>query len=201
METECTWGMAIVIEPEIGAGVTEVYSWLIERGDLDTALRAILIDLPASVREAVDELPIVAYDEFATDAEILAGWRRTHLPPITGGREVEGVYLEFKDGKCVKATAEKNEEYLLKQLDTDEGARYLGEFAIGTNYGIQKFTKSILFDEKIGGTMHLAIGGGFIEAGGENQSAIHWDMICDMRDGGQILVDDELFYENGQFKV
>ena len=86
-------------------------------------------------------------------------------------------------------------------LDTDENARYLGEFAIGTNYGIQKFTKSILFDEKIGGTMHLAVGGGFIEAGGENQSAIHWDMICDMRDDSEIHVDGELLYKNGEFKV
>jgi len=77
----------------------------------------------------------------------------------------------------------------------------MGEFAIGTNYGIQKFTKSILFDEKIGGTMHLAVGFGFIEAGGKNHSAIHWDMICDMRDDSEIHVDGELFYKNGKFQV
>jgi aminopeptidase len=129
------------------------------------------------------------------------GWIRFTYPAIAGGREVEGIELQFKDGKVVSAKAEKNEDYLNTMLDTDESARYLGEFAIGTNYGIQKFTKSILFDEKIGGTMHLAIGGGFIEAGGENQSAIHWDMICDMRDDSEIHMDGELFYKNGEFKV
>ena len=129
------------------------------------------------------------------------GWIRFSYPAIVGGREVEGIKLQFKDGKVISAKAKKNEEYLNTMLDTDENARYLGEFAIGTNYGIQKFTKSILFDEKIGGTMHLAVGGGFIEAGGENQSAIHWDMICDMHDDSEIHVDGELFYKNGEFMV
>jgi aminopeptidase len=133
--------------------------------------------------------------------ESAQGWIRFTYPAISSGREVEGIELEFKDGKVVSARAEKNEEFLLTMLDTDESARYLGEFAIGTNYGIQKFTKSILFDEKIGGSIHLAIGFGFIEAGGKNQSAIHWDMICDMRDDSEIHVDGELFYKNGQFKV
>jgi aminopeptidase len=133
--------------------------------------------------------------------ESAQGWIRFTYPAISSGREVEGIELEFKDGKVVSARAEKNEEFLLTMLDTDESARYLGEFAIGTNYGIKKFTKSILFDEKIGGSIHLAIGFGFIEAGGKNQSAIHWDMICDMRDDSEIHVDGELFYKNGQFKV
>ena len=91
--------------------------------------------------------------------------------------------------------------YLLEMLDVDEGARYIGEFAIGTNKRVNRFIKSILFDEKIGGTIHLAIGSGFEEVGGKNKSGIHWDMICDMREGGQILVDDELFYESGEFKI
>ena len=86
-------------------------------------------------------------------------------------------------------------------LDTDKGARYLGEFAIGTNMRIDRFIKSILFDEKIGGTIHMAVGYGFPEAGGKNESAIHWDMICDMRDGGKIFVDEELFYDSGEFKI
>jgi aminopeptidase len=129
------------------------------------------------------------------------GWIRFTYPAIRGGREVEGVYLEFKEGKVVKATAEKNEEYLISQLDSDEGARYLGEFAVGTNYGIKRFTKSILFDEKIGGSIHLAVGSGFPETGSENISAIHWDFICDMQDDSEILVDGTLFYKNGQFKV
>jgi aminopeptidase len=101
----------------------------------------------------------------------------------------------------VKASAKKNEGFLLKMLDTDPGARYLGEFAVGTNKKINRFIKNILFDEKIGGTIHTAVGYGFPEAGTKNKSAIHWDMICDMRDGGQIFVDGELFYESGEFKI
>ena len=129
------------------------------------------------------------------------GWVEFTFPAIRDGREVEGVRLEFKDGKVVKATAEKNEEYLLTQLDSDEGARYLGEFAIGTNYGIQKFTKSILFDEKIGGSFHMAVGAGYPETGSKNKSAIHWDFICDIREDSEIRVDDELLYKDGEFKI
>lgn len=122
-------------------------------------------------------------------------------PAVYGGREVDGVQLTFENGKVVKATADKGEEYLNSVLDTDEGARYLGEFAIGTNNSIQQFTRSILFDEKIGGTVHMAVGASYPDTGGVNKSDIHWDMICDMRSGGQIIVDGELFYENGAFKV
>lgn len=127
------------------------------------------------------------------------GWIRFTYPAISGGREVEGVELEFKDGKVVHASAQKNEEYLLTLLDSDPGARYLGEFAIGTNYGIKRFTRSILFDEKIGGSIHMAVGAGYPETGSLNKSSIHWDFICDMRDDSEILVDGELFYKNGEF--
>jgi aminopeptidase len=133
--------------------------------------------------------------------ESVNGWVRFSYPAIVGGREVSGIELRFEDGKVVKATAEKNQDFLLSMLDTDEGARYLGEFAIGTNYGISRFTKSILFDEKIGGTIHMALGSGYPETGSKNKSAIHWDMISDMRNGGEILVDGELFYKGGQFTV
>jgi aminopeptidase len=129
------------------------------------------------------------------------GWAYYTYPAITGGREVEGIRLEFKDGKVVKASAEKEEEFLLKMLDMDPGARILGELGIGTNYAIDRFTKNILFDEKIGGSIHMAVGAGFPEAGGKNESALHWDMICGMREDSEILVDGELFYENGKFKV
>jgi aminopeptidase len=122
-------------------------------------------------------------------------------PAIEGGREVAGVRLWFEKGKVVKATADKNEDFLLKTLDTDEGARSLGEFAIGTNKGITRFTRQILFDEKIGGTFHLALGNGYGETGSVNESAIHWDMICDLRDGGEIWVDDELLYKDGDFVI
>jgi aminopeptidase len=129
------------------------------------------------------------------------GWIEFTYPAITRGREVEGIRLVFKDGEVVEASAEKNEDFLISMLDTDDGSRYLGEFAVGTNYGIQRFTKSILFDEKIGGTIHLAVGRGFPEAGSENVSSIHWDMICDMRQDSEILVDGELFYRDGKFQV
>jgi aminopeptidase len=122
-------------------------------------------------------------------------------PAIYGGREVTGVQLWFKKGKVVKATADKNQEFLLKTLATDAGSKTVGEFAIGTNEGIQQFTREILFDEKIGGSFHMALGAGYPETGSKNDSAIHWDMVCDLRDGGQILVDDILFYKNGKFVV
>ncbi len=122
-------------------------------------------------------------------------------PTLYEGFEVTGVRLEFENGKVVKASAEKNEDFLMKKLDTDAGSRYLGEFAIGTNEGIQKFTGQILFDEKIGGSFHMALGHGYPETLSENESAIHWDMICDLRNGGKIVVDDELLYENGKFVI
>ena len=112
---------------------------------------------------------------------------------------MDGVELQFEGGKVVSASASKNEAFLQQVLDTDPGARYLGEFAIGTNDGINQFTKSILYDEKIGGTIHLAVGAGYPETGSHNESAVHWDMICDMRQGGQIWVDGELFYDSGRF--
>jgi aminopeptidase len=131
--------------------------------------------------------------------ESVNGWIRFNYPAIRSGREVDGVEFEFKDGRIVAARAQKNQEYLLSQLDSDPGARYLGEFAIGTNYQIQRFTKSILYDEKIGGTMHVAVGAGYPETGSRNQSSIHWDFICDMRKESEIRVDGELFYKDGHF--
>ena len=129
------------------------------------------------------------------------GWVRFTYPAVTAGREVEGIELKFEKGKVVEASAKKGEEFLLKMLDTDPGARYVGEFAIGTNDGIKRFTKNILFDEKIGGSFHMAVGFGFPETGSKNESAIHWDMICDMRDGGEIHVDGDLFYRSGEFMI
>jgi len=122
-------------------------------------------------------------------------------PAIESGHEVSGVRLTFENGKVVEATADKNEEFLRKTLDTDSGARYLGEFAIGTNEGITQFTREILFDEKINGSFHLALGSGYPETGSVNESAIHWDMVCDLRDGGEIWIDDELLYSCGRFVV
>jgi aminopeptidase len=129
------------------------------------------------------------------------GWVRFSYPAIQNGREVSGIELYFEEGKVVKATAKKNEDFLHSMLDSDAGARYLGEFAIGTNNSINRFTKSILFDEKIGGTIHMAVGAGYPETGSNNKSSVHWDMICDMRDGGKIWVDGTEFYDSGKFLV
>lgn len=118
---------------------------------------------------------------------------------VSGGNEVEGVELVFKEGKVVEAHAEKNQQFLDSMLETDEGARYLGEFAVGLNYGVDRITKNILIDEKIGGSIHMALGAGYPETGSVNKSAIHWDLITDMQDGGEILVDGELFYKDGRF--
>lgn len=128
------------------------------------------------------------------------GYITFSFPGIYMGKEIEGIRLEIIEGKVVKATAQKGEDLLKMLIETDEGASYFGEVAIGTNYGIKKFTKNMLFDEKIGGTIHMAIGDSDPEAGGLNRSSIHWDMLCDMRNGGKIYADGELFYENGQFK-
>jgi aminopeptidase len=131
----------------------------------------------------------------------LDGWIRFTYPAIYSGREVAGVELHFEAGKVVKASAKKNEEFLLRMLETDAGAKYVGEFAMGTNKRINRFIKNILFDEKIGGTIHMALGAGYPETGSSNESAIHWDMICEMRDGGEIIVDGELFYRSGEFQI
>jgi aminopeptidase len=129
------------------------------------------------------------------------GWVRFSYPAIYGGNEVDGVELRFKDGRVVEAHAEKNESFLLKTLETDPGARYLGEFAFGLNYGIRQHIKQILFDEKIGGTMHLALGAGYPDTGNTNQSAVHWDMICDMKNDSEVTVDGETVYRDGQFVI
>jgi aminopeptidase len=124
-----------------------------------------------------------------------------HLPATIGGREVAGVRLRFEGGKVVDASAERGEDYLISMLDTDDGARRLGELGIGTNYGIEHGTRSILLDEKIGGTVHLAVGASYPETGGENESAVHTDLVCDLRQGGRIEVDGEVLQEDGKFRV
>lgn len=129
------------------------------------------------------------------------GHIRFSFPVVTGGRRIEDIRLKFEDGKVVDASAAANEDYLITTLDTDEGARFLGEFAFGTNFDIQQFIGNILFDEKIGGTVHMALGRGYPETGSSNVSAIHWDMICDLRQGGQITVDGEVFQKDGKFVI
>jgi aminopeptidase len=129
------------------------------------------------------------------------GWVNYTYPAMYQGRIVDGIQLKFDEGRVVEASASENEQFLLKMLETDAGATYIGEFAIGTNFEIDRFTKSILFDEKIGGTFHMALGAGYPETGSQNKSDIHWDMICDMRKDSEILVDGEVVYRDGEFVI
>lgn len=129
------------------------------------------------------------------------GFIRYTYPAVYIGREVEDVRLEFKKGKVVKETAAKNQRYLTDMLNMDKGARFLGEVAIGTNYEIKEFSKNTLFDEKIGGTCHLAVGKGFGESGGKNKSSLHWDMVCNLKKDSQITADGKVIYRNGKFLI
>ena len=129
------------------------------------------------------------------------GWVSFDFPAVHEGREVQGVELTFRQGRVAEAKAAKNEAYLLEMLDADPGARYLGEFGVGTNAEIDHFTRNILFDEKIGGTIHLALGSGYPDTGSHNRSSIHWDMLCDLRQGGTIVMDGETVYQDGRFLI
>lgn len=121
------------------------------------------------------------------------------FPAVHHGREVHDIELTFEKGRVVKAKASKNEDFLKQMLAQDEGAANLGEVAIGTNYQITDFSRNTLFDEKIGGTFHLAVGAGYPETGNSNESGLHWDMVCDLRKGGTITVDGEVISRNGKF--
>ncbi len=173
------------------------------KGRKRAALKGANIDMSLSI-EGRTFIPCAGEENFP-DGEIFTspvedsadGWVRFKYPAIYDGQEVEDIELWFENGKVVKEKAGKNQEMLTATLDTDPGARFLGEWGIGTNYGIQRFTKNMLFDEKIGGTIHLAMGLGLEEAGGKNESGLHWDMLCDMAES-EITVDGDLFYRNGK---
>jgi aminopeptidase len=190
---------------ELGAMQQQKIDWL--KGKKHVRLQGPNIDLELSIEgrvflNACGERNMPDGEIFTGPVEeSVNGWVRYSFPAINQGRAVEGIELRFENGRVVEASADKNEDLLLAQLDADEGARYLGEFAIGTNFGIDRFTGSILFDEKIGGTIHTAIGTSYAETGGKNKSIVHWDMICDMRQDSEIVVDGELFYKDGAFVV
>jgi aminopeptidase len=124
------------------------------------------------------------------------GWIRFRYPAIVMGQEVTNIQMWFENGRVVKETADKGQEVLTALLNTDAGSRYLGELAVGTNYNVTRVTGNMLFDEKMGGTIHVALGEGFVLRGGKNESGLHWDILCDMHQG-EITVDGELFYRNG----
>ena len=127
------------------------------------------------------------------------GHIRYSFPATREGRHIDDIRLTFKAGKAVEATAAKNQDFLITMLDQDKGARLLGELSLGTNYEVQKFTRNLLFDEKIGGTCHLALGKGYPETGSKNTSGLHWDMVCDLREGGEVFADGKLIQKNGRF--
>lgn len=175
------------------------------QGQDQVVLRGPNVDLTLSVKDRLFLNSAGLYN--MPDGEIYTGpvensvngWVKFTYPAIYNGVAVEGAELTFSNGKVTSAKASKNQDFLLKMLETDSGSRYLGEFAIGTNFEIDKFTGQILFDEKIGGSFHMALGASYPETGGENKSAIHWDMICDMREDSEITVDGELYYKDGNF--
>jgi aminopeptidase len=126
---------------------------------------------------------------------------RFTVPAAHNGHAIAGVRLAFQDGKVVEASADQGQDFLLQMLELDDGARYLGEFAFGNNLRVTHATKNTLFDEKMGGTIHMALGNSYPETGGQNHSALHWDMICDLRSEGEVWIDDILFLKNGIFVV
>jgi aminopeptidase len=121
------------------------------------------------------------------------------FPTILKNTEVQGIELQFQNGAVTRATAAQNESFLKAMIDQDPGARYVGEVALGTNYGITRSINNILFDEKIGGSFHIALGKGYPETGNDNNSALHWDLVTDMRKSGKLFLDGELLFEKGKF--
>jgi aminopeptidase len=132
--------------------------------------------------------------EDSVDGHITFSFPARHL-----GRAVEDIRLEFAAGKVVAASARRGQDVLDSLLAIDAGARLVGEFAFGTNVDIQRHTGNTLFDEKIGGTIHLALGAGYPDTGSRNQSGLHWDIVCDLRQAGQVYADGALIYRDGQF--
>ncbi len=130
----------------------------------------------------------------------LNGWIKFEYPAIRGGKEINDIRLVFKNGRVVESSASSNEDFLKQMISVDENASYIGEFGIGCNPKITKFTKNLLFDEKIGGTIHLALGSAYKDNGGGNDSAIHWDIVKDMKKG-RIVLDGKIVQENGKWKI
>jgi aminopeptidase len=164
----------------------------------DTDLRVVVEGRPWLPSEGRHNMPdgevFTSPVETGTEGEIYFAF-----PSIFQGREVESVRLRFEEGRVVRAEASSGEDYLRALIATDEGSSVLGEVAFGLNYEINRFTRDILFDEKIGGTMHVALGGGFEEAGTQNTSDLHWDLICDLREEGEVYADGELVWKAGAF--
>jgi aminopeptidase len=208
---EFVYGAGLLDDPEPilawqneGKRQKELIEWLSGKNSVE--IKGKDVDLTFSIKDRIFKEADGKYN--FPDGEIFTGpvedsangWIRFGYPAIYEGQEIIDVELWFENGKVIQEKASKGQELLTTSLNTDKGARFLGEWGIGTNYGIKKFTKNMLFDEKMGGTIHLALGSGYPETGSENESAIHWDMLCDMADS-EIMIDGELFYKNGKFIV
>jgi aminopeptidase len=182
----------------------ELVQWL--KGHQSVSLQGSDIAMTPSIKDRTFETSDGRYN--FPDGEIFtspvedatSGWVRFKYPAIYDSQEVEDLELWFEGGRVVKEKAAKNAGFLTSLLNTDAGARVLGEWGIGTNYGITRFSRNMLFDEKMGGTIHFAVGQGFPECGGINESGLHWDMLCDMAES-EITVDGEIFYKNGGFAL
>lgn len=181
-----------------------IVDYLDEKGEIRFSGRDIDISFSAKGRKWVNSAGrknMPSGEVFTSPVEdSVNGKIRFSYPGFYLGQEIEDISLEVKDGLVVKWDAKKGKE-LLDKIFEIPGAKRFGEAAVGTNKGIDRFTKNMLFDEKIGGTIHMAIGMSIPETGGKNESAVHWDMLADMSDGGEIYADGELIYENAEFII
>ncbi len=189
----------------LGAEQQHLVDWLKGKDQIHVVARD--TDLHLSVKDRIfingDGQKNFPDGEFFTGPveDSVNGHIRFTLPAMFQGRPVEGVRLRFEAGKVVEATADVGQDLLEEMLKIDEGASRLGEFAFGNNFGISRGIRNILFDEKIGGSVHMALGASYPDTGAKNQSALHWDMICDLRSGGEVRVDGHLFNKDGKFLV
>lgn len=188
---------------ELGARISRLAAFLQERSELRVVAEGTDLTLGVADRTWIpsqghenfpDGEVFTAPVEDAVDGEI-----RFTYPAVFQGREVDDVRLRFEGGEVVEASATRGQEFLRQMIALDEGARRLGEFAFGLNEAVTVFTRNILFDEKIGGSVHLALGTAYPESGGLNRSGLHWDMICDLRSGGEVYADGKLVYRDGAF--
>lgn len=190
---------------ELSARQARMIEWLDGRGEIHVAAPDTDLRLSVAGRSWINsdgKRNFPSGEVFTGPLEDSAeGHIRFSFPVVTQGREIVDIRLRFAAGVVVDASAAKNEAFLIETLDTDPGARRLGEFAFGTNDGIDRWTRNILLDEKIGGTIHMALGSGYPETGSSNRSAIHWDLIRDLRQGGQVTADGEVVLRDGQYLI
>jgi aminopeptidase len=188
---------------ELGERLEKLSVWLGERREIRVVTEG--TDLTLGV-EGRTWIPCDGKENFP-DGEVFTGPVETSVegrisfsyPASFGGRRIRGIQLRFEAGEVVEASADEGEDFLREMLAMDDGARRVGEFAFGMNDAIQEFTAHTLYDEKIGGTVHLALGMAYPESGGLNQSALHWDLVCDLRSGSEVYADGELVYRDGKF--